>query len=55
MQVCTARGRRDTLCLALCLGQLVKLRLDALLLDVLVLDGFLVGYIEAEVRQGRFL
>jgi hypothetical protein len=52
--VCTARGRRDALCLALRLGQFVELRLDALLLDLFVLDGFLVGYIEADVRQGRF-
>jgi hypothetical protein len=52
--VCTARGRRDDLCLALRLGQFVELLLGALLLDLFVLNGFLVGFIEADVRQGRF-
>jgi hypothetical protein len=48
------RGRRDELCLALRLGPFVELLLGVLLLDWFVLNGFLVGFIEADVRQGRF-
>jgi hypothetical protein len=45
------RGCRDDLCLALRLGQFIELLLGVLLLDLFVLDGFLVGFIEADIRQ----
>jgi hypothetical protein len=37
--------------LALRLGQFIELLLGVLLLDLFVLDGFLVGFIEADIRQ----
>ena len=45
------RGCRDDLCLALRPGQFIELLLGVLLLDLFVLDGFLVGFIEADIRQ----
>ena len=45
------RGCRDDLCLALRPGQFIELLLGVRLLDLFVLDGFLVGFIEADIRQ----